>query len=53
VGPWTCGGLLNFLGEGTAAGIGQIWDETQRARLLAVRHRIDPTGMFATDVVSD
>jgi hypothetical protein len=51
VGPWTCGGLLNFLGESTADRIGRIWDEAARARLLAVRDRVDPTGLFATHVV--
>jgi hypothetical protein len=51
VDAWACGGLLNLLGEGTSDGIGQIWDEAQRARLLAVRDRVDPTGVFATHVV--
>jgi len=46
VAPWTCGGLLNFLGEGTPDRIAQIWDGTQRARLQTVRDRVDPTGVF-------
>ena len=46
VAPWTCGGLLNFLGESTPERIGQIWDETTAARLVAVRGRVDPTGLF-------
>jgi FAD/FMN-containing dehydrogenase len=51
VAPWTCGGLLNFLGAATPERVGQLWDAPRRARLLAIRDRVDPTGLFATNVV--
>jgi hypothetical protein len=49
--PWTCGGLLNFLGAATPERVGQLWDAPRRARLLATRERVDPTELFATNVV--
>jgi hypothetical protein len=49
--PWTCGGLLNFLGAATPEQVGGIWDDEARARLLAIRDRVDPTGLFGTNVV--
>jgi FAD binding domain-containing protein len=49
--PWTCGGLLNFLGAATPERVGQLWDAPRRARLLAIRERVDPTELFATNVV--
>jgi hypothetical protein len=51
VAPWTCGSLLNFLGAATPEQVGRIWDDASRARLLAIRDRVDPTGLFATNVV--
>ena len=51
VAPWTCGGLLNFVGAATPEQLGQLWDAPRRARLLAIRDRFDPTGLFATNVV--
>jgi hypothetical protein len=49
--PWACGGLLNFLGVDTPERVGRIWDDTARARLLEIRDRVDPTGLFATNLV--
>ena len=51
VAPWTCGGLINFLGAATAEQVGRIWDDATRARLLGIRESVDPTGLFATNVV--
>jgi FAD/FMN-containing dehydrogenase len=51
VAPWTCGGLLNFLGAATPEQVGRIWDDATRARLLTIRDRVDPTGLFGTNVV--
>jgi hypothetical protein len=48
--PWTCGGLLNFVGADTPGRVGRIWDDTTRAR-LEIRDRVDPTGLFATNIV--
>ena len=49
--PWTCGGLLNFLGAATPERVGQLWDDATRARLLRIRDRVDPAALFATNVV--
>jgi FAD/FMN-containing dehydrogenase len=49
--PWTCGSLLNFLGPATPERVGRVWDAERRARLLEIRDRVDPTGLFATNVV--
>jgi FAD/FMN-containing dehydrogenase len=48
--PWTCGGLLNFVGTATAEQVGRLWDPSDRARLLQIRDRVDPTGLFATNI---
>ena len=45
--PWTArGSLLNFLGAAGPQEVGQLWRDSDRARLLAVRHRVDPSGVF-------
>ena len=49
--PWTCGGLLNFIGAATPERVGQLWDDAARARLLRIRDEVDPAGLFATNVV--
>lgn len=49
--PWTCGGLLNFLGAATPERVGRLWDDERRARLLAIRDEVDPAGVFAANVV--
>jgi FAD/FMN-containing dehydrogenase len=49
--PWACGGLLNFVGADAPERVGRIWDDATRARLLEIRDRVDPTGLFATNVV--
>jgi hypothetical protein len=51
VAPWACGGLLSFLGADTPERVGRIWDDTARARLLEIRDRVDPAGLFATNLV--
>jgi hypothetical protein len=48
--PWTCGGLLNFIGTATPEQVGRLWDPADRARLLQIRDRVDPTGLFATNI---
>jgi FAD/FMN-containing dehydrogenase len=46
--PWAGrGALLNFLGAANPERVGRLWDPADRARLLAVRRRVDPTGLFA------
>jgi hypothetical protein len=49
--PWTCGGLLNFVGAATPERVGQLWDDVARGRFLRIRERVDPTGLFAANVV--
>ncbi|MGY1744820.1 FAD-binding oxidoreductase [Blastococcus sp. SYSU D00695] len=45
--PWSTGrALLNFAGSLTAAQVGGLWDEADRQRLLAVKRRVDPAGLF-------
>ena len=48
--PWTYGGLLNFVGTATAEQVGRLWNPADRARLLQIRDRVDPTGLFATNI---
>ena len=49
VAPWALRGpLLNFLGEAHPADVAALWDDADRARLLAVKRRLDPTGVFGT-----
>jgi hypothetical protein len=43
-----------LLAEAGPAGpdrVGQLWSAAERARLLAIRERFDPAGLFATNVV--
>ncbi|RTL63683.1 MAG: FAD-binding oxidoreductase [Pseudonocardiaceae bacterium] len=49
--PWSCRGLVNLLGQAGPDRVGNLWDGADRARLLAIRGRVDPTGLFATNVV--
>ncbi len=49
--PWACGGLINLLGQAGPDRVGQLWGEADRARLLTVRERVDPAGLFTTNVV--
>ncbi|GAA2549382.1 FAD-binding oxidoreductase [Pseudonocardia hydrocarbonoxydans] len=45
--PWAArGALLNFLGAAGPDRVARLWDDTDRARLLAVKERLDPTGVF-------
>jgi FAD/FMN-containing dehydrogenase len=48
--PWTSGALLNFVGTATAEQVGRLWNPADRARLLQIRDRVDPTGLFATNI---
>ncbi|WP_300018379.1 FAD-binding protein [Pseudonocardia sp.] len=45
--PWAGGALLNFLGAAGPDRVLGLWDDADRARLLAVKHRLDPTTMFS------
>ena len=49
--PWARGGLINFLGQAGPDRVGQLWGAADRARLLAIRERVDPAGLFTTNVV--
>ena len=44
------GALLNFVGTATAEQVGRLWNPADRARLLQIRDRVDPTGLFATNI---
>jgi FAD/FMN-containing dehydrogenase len=47
--PWASrGGLLNFQGVADPARVASLWSDTDRARLLAVKRRVDPAGVFST-----
>jgi FAD/FMN-containing dehydrogenase len=48
--PWTYGALVNFVGTATAEQVGRLWNPADRARLLQIRDRVDPTGLFATNI---
>jgi FAD/FMN-containing dehydrogenase len=48
--PWACGGLLNFVGPATPEQVDRLWSPADRARLLQIRDRVDPTRLFATNV---
>ena len=43
---WTTGSLLNFQGAVTPAQVGALWSDADRARLLDVKDRLDPAGLF-------
>ncbi|GAA3248342.1 FAD-binding oxidoreductase [Pseudonocardia petroleophila] len=46
--PWAArGALLNFLGSAGPERVGRLWDDADRARLLAVRDRLDPDRRLA------
>lgn len=46
--PWAArGSLLNFLGWAGPERVGRLWDDADRARLLAVKRRVDPAGVFS------
>ncbi|MBW0106277.1 FAD-binding oxidoreductase [Pseudonocardia sp. KRD291] len=50
--PWTAGGgLVNLLGQASAGRVGALWSDDDRARLLEIGRRHDPSGMFGTNVV--
>ena len=47
--PWACpAALLNFHGPADPARVGRPWSDSDRQRLLAVKQRVDPHGMFST-----
>jgi FAD/FMN-containing dehydrogenase len=47
--PWAARGpLLNFLGCAGPDRVRRLWDDADLARLLAVKHRLDPGGVFST-----
>lgn len=46
--PWSTGrSLLNFAGPVTGEQVAALWDDADRRRLLAVKRRVDPAGLFA------
>ena len=49
--PWARGGLLNLLGQAGPERVGRLWSPADRGRLLAIRERFDPAGLFTTNVV--
>lgn len=49
--PWATGGLLNLLGQASPSRVGALWSDDDRARLLAIKQRHDPSGVFSTNVV--
>jgi FAD/FMN-containing dehydrogenase len=46
--PWAArGSLLNFLGWAGPERVRRLWDDADRARLLAVKERMDPGNVFS------
>ncbi|MBW0088799.1 FAD-binding oxidoreductase [Pseudonocardia sp. KRD-184] len=46
--PWAGrGALLNFLGQAGPDRVAALWDDADRARLLAVRRALDPGSVFS------
>jgi FAD/FMN-containing dehydrogenase len=47
--PWAARGpLLNFLGCAGPERVARLWDDADRARLLAVKDRLDPANLFSS-----
>ncbi|GAB1817645.1 FAD-binding oxidoreductase [Herbidospora sp. RD11066] len=47
VGPWrSASDLFNMIGPAAPERVAALWTEADRARLLAVKRRVDPAGMF-------
>jgi FAD/FMN-containing dehydrogenase len=47
--PWAArGALLNFLGSAGPDRVRRLWDDADLDRLLAVKRRLDPGGLFST-----
>jgi FAD/FMN-containing dehydrogenase len=47
VAPWhSPHELFNLIGRATPERVAALWDDDDRARLLAVKRRVDPAGMF-------
>jgi hypothetical protein len=47
--PWAArGALLNFPGERGPRPVRRLWDDADLGRLLAVKRRLDPGGLFCT-----
>lgn len=47
--PWAARGpLLNLLGQAGPDAVAHLWDDADRARLLAVKRRLDPGNTFRT-----
>ncbi|RZT83887.1 FAD/FMN-containing dehydrogenase [Pseudonocardia sediminis] len=49
--PWSTRGLVNLLGQASADRVGALWSDDDRARLLEIKQRVDPAGVFGTNVV--
>lgn len=49
--PWRDGGLVNFVGHGSAQELRSLWPAADLERLRSIARRVDPTGTFgAADV---
>ena len=47
VGPWrTSHDLFNLIGPATRDRISTLWSQADRARLVDIKRRVDPAGMF-------
>ena len=47
--PWAArGALLDFLGSAGPDRVRRLWDDADLGRLLAVKRRLDPGGLFST-----
>jgi hypothetical protein len=45
--PWRTGhDLFNLIGPATAARVAALWNPADRARLLDIKRRVDPAGLF-------
>jgi hypothetical protein len=50
VAPWRSRfDLFNLIGRASPQRVAGLWDEQDRARLLAVKRRLDPAGLFGGD----
>ena len=51
VAPFYSSGRSNGPGDMiTPEQVGRLWNPADRGRLLAIRDRVDPTGLFATNI---
>jgi FAD/FMN-containing dehydrogenase len=48
--PWAHRALINWLGPAGPERVQALWTDADRARLLAIKDRYDPTGMLSTNI---